>query len=201
MSRKRQGLVPDFLDVKRQKLMDVKGCSFGTRYSPARFFEALTCDAVRHRQDQVHTDADRKCRKVDAKYNGWDPHSTTAGPMAQRLQDFGRVEGLVIGAHGEVSPDLLALINRLANRAAQTRHRQMGFDSARSARSTVRQQIFLSLGVEAVRGMARLRIANLGAVLAGSQSTRAAAARRARAQHLYYEQDQAYWARHCYYDI
>ena len=36
--------------------------------------------------------------------------------------------------------------------------------------------------------MAKLRIANLGAALAGSQSTKAAAARRARAKHLYYEQ-------------
>ena len=41
-ARKRQGMVPDFLDVKRQTLMDVKGCSFGTRYSPARFYQGLS---------------------------------------------------------------------------------------------------------------------------------------------------------------
>ena len=156
---------------------------------------------TRQRQEQVHTEAGRKPRAVDTKYNGWDPHSVIPGPMAQRLHDFGRVEGLVVGAHGEASPDLLKLINRLANRASQTRHRHMGFDSARCARSTVKQQIFLSLGVEAVRGMAKLRITNLGATLAGSQSTKAAAARRARAKHLYYEQLQAFWARQCYYDI
>ena len=35
-ARKRQGMVPDFLDVKRQTLMDVKGCAFGTRYGSTR---------------------------------------------------------------------------------------------------------------------------------------------------------------------
>ena len=77
----------------------------------------------------------------------------------------------------------------------------MGFQSPRSAKSTVKQQIYLSLGIEAVRGMARLRIQNLAAVLAGSKSTKAAAARRARAKRQYDEQAHAYWARHCYFDI
>ena len=62
-------------------------------------------------------------------------------------------------------------------------------------------QLYLSLGVEAMRGMARLRIANLGTVLAGTTSAKAATARRHRAQNLYYEQNQAYWARMCYRDI
>ena len=86
-------------------------------------------------------------------------------------------------------------------RAAQTRFRQMGFKSPRSAKSTVKQQIYVSLGIEAVRDMARLRIANLAAALEGSTSTKAAAARRARVKHLYSEQMNAYWARHCYFDI
>ena len=201
-ARKRQGMVPDFLDVKRQALLDVKGCSFcKTRYTAARFHNAKTCDAVLMRQMEVHKEALRKAAKVDVMYNGWDKHSRVPGPMAQRLMDFGRVEGLVVGAHGEGSPDLMKFITRIANRAAETRFRVMGFNSARSARSTVLNQIYLSIGIEAVRGMARLRIANLGAALAGSTSTKAAAARRNRARHFYYEQCQAYFVRQCYYDI
>ena len=96
---------------------------------------------------------------------------------------------------------MLKFIGRIADRVAETRFRVMGFDSARSVRSTVLNQIYLSIGVEVVRGMARLRIANLGAALAGSTSTKAAAARRNRARHLYYEQCQAYFERQCYYDI
>ena len=201
-ARKRQGMVPDFLDVGRHILMDVKGCTFGpTRYGPEQFVNAARCAAVEKRQADVHKEACRKAKKVDKDYNGWDKRSTTPGPMAQRLQDFGRVEGLVVGAHGEGSSDLIALIKRLATRGAMTRFRQMGFQSARSARSTVLNQLYLSLGVEAMRGMARLRIANLGTVLAGTTSAKAATARRHRAQNLYYEQNQAYWARMCYRDI
>ena len=201
-ARKRQGMIPDFLDVKRQALMDVKGCSFcKSRYKAARFHKAKTCDAVLERQVEVHVKAREKARKIDRDYNDWDRHSTVDGPVAQRLQSFGRVEGLVVGAHGEGSPDLLKLIKRIARRAAQTRFRVMGFNSARGAYSTVLNQIYLSVGVEAVRGMARLRIANLGSALAGSASNKAAAARRNQARHLYYEQTQAYFARQCYYDI
>ena len=42
---------------------------------------------------------------------------------------------------------------------------------------------------------------SLAAALAGSTSTKAASARRARAKNLYNEQMNAYWARHCYFDI
>ena len=89
----------------------------------------------------------------------------------------------------------------LATRGVMTRFRSMGFQSVRAAKSTVLQQLYVSLGVEAIRGMARLRIANLGTVLAGTTSTKAATARRNRAQHFYYEQNQAYWSRMCYRDI
>ena len=201
-TRKRQGMIPDFLDVKRQKLMDVKGCSYCKAwYSPARFFQANRNDGVLRRQTKVHLDCGYKARKVDVKYNGWNKNDSTPGPMAQRLQSFGRVEGLVIGAHGEGSPDLLHLLKRIANRAAQTRHRVLGFRSSRAARSTVLNQIYVAVGVEAIRGMDRLRIANLGSALTGTTSNKAAAARRNQARHLFYEQSQAYFARHCYYDI
>ena len=82
-----------------------------------------------------------------------------------------------------------------------TKFRTMGFSSARGAKSTVLSQLYVTLGVEAIRGMASLRINNLGAILAGTTSTKAATARRNRAQNQFYKQDQAYWARMCYRDI
>ena len=77
----------------------------------------------------------------------------------------------------------------------------MGFSSPRAAKSTVLNQIYVAVGVEAIRGMARMRIENLGSALADTTSNRDAAKRRSRAKHLFYEQSQAYFARHCYYDI
>ena len=65
--------------------MDVKGCAFDTRYDPAMFFQDQTCNVVRSRQQQVHTDVLRKTKQVDAKYNGWDKYSDVPGTMDQRL--------------------------------------------------------------------------------------------------------------------
>ena len=75
----------------------------------------------------------------------------------------------------------------------------MGFTSPLGARSTVLAQIYLALGIEAIRGVARLRVANLSLVLAGSKSRKVAAARRKVAKTLFEEQNLAYWHRHCYF--
>lgn len=77
----------------------------------------------------------------------------------------------------------------------------MGFACALDALSTITQQVFLSLGVEAIRGVARLRLANLGTVLADGVAAKAAAVRRNNSKARFREQDEAYFARHCYSDI
>ena len=50
----------------------------------------------------MHQQAIHKAKAVDAKYNGWDKNSDVQGPMAQILNDFGKVEGLLVGAHNEI---------------------------------------------------------------------------------------------------
>ena len=73
-------MVPDFLDVGRHVLMDVKGCAFGvSRYTPARFYKGQKCDAVRARQNELHQQAIHKAKTVDTKYNGWDKIPTCRG--------------------------------------------------------------------------------------------------------------------------
>ena len=106
-----------------------------------------------------------------------------------------------VGAHGEFSPDLLHLVEKLAEQGAQSRHRDMGFDSPKAASAAVKQQVFLSLGVEAVRGMARMRIDKLGAALAGNTSTNNGTTRRQRGKQTFRQQTEAYERRHCFFDI
>jgi len=199
--RKRQGLVPDFLDVRNQRFMDVKTMSFGRLYSNARFRHALRSDTVRLRGLQVHKVAADKARDIDIQYNWWIPGSGTLGPVQQRLQGFGRIKGLVVGAHGEFSPDLIDFVEKLAEQGAQSRHRDMGFDSPKAAMSTVKQQVFLALGIEAVKGMARMRIDKLGVALAGNTSTTHGTARRQRGKQTFRQQTEAYERRHCFFDI
>ena len=64
----------------------------------------------------------------------------------------------------------------------------MGFKSPLDARSTVLSQIYLSLGIEAIRGVARIRVANLSLALAGSKFRKVVAARRSAAKALSAEQ-------------
>ena len=51
----------------------------------------------------------------------------------------------------------------------------MGFKSPIAAKSTVLAQVSLAIGIEAIRGVARVRLTNLGTVFAGHASAKAAA--------------------------
>ena len=180
--------------------MDVKTMSFNrTRYPPPRFRKGKRSGAVDFRAGKVNDNCVCKSKAVDEKYNGLDFEATGPGPVLWRLQAYGRVEGIVVGAHGESSPELNDLIHRVAEKGALARFRVLGFDSSLAARSTVLNQIYTSLGVEVIRGVARLRVANLSTDLASSSSRKAAKARRQAAKSLFEEQN-PYWHRHCYFD-
>ena len=196
--RNRQGLVPDLLDMDRNVLMDVKGVTWGNYYRPIRFHKARTCRAVMYRSRAVHKDYQRKAAKIDVEYNEW--RGPGPGPVQHKLQQFGRVEGLVAGVHGEGSKDLLELLNKIAERGAACRYRQMGFASAKAAFSTVKKQVYMVVGIEAIRGSARLTLTNLASILAGSTSNKAAATRRSAARMHYTQQVDTYWSTHCHFD-
>ena len=102
------------------------------------------------------------CAKRAQSETGWRQvqrvGQTFGRSWAHRLVDFGRVEGLVVDSHGETSEDLIRFIRRITDRSCETRFRQMGFSSPRSVKSTVKQQIYPSLGIEKVGDMTRLHI-------------------------------------------
>ena len=93
------------------------------------------------------------------------------------------------------------LIKTIVKQGAQSSHKDMGFDTAQDAYPFVKRQVTMTLGIQATRGMARMRIDKLGYALAGHASNQAAAARRAQARARHREQINAYEARHCFYDI
>ena len=173
-------MVPDMLDVQRRTLMDVKTFNFSTtRYRPIRFKDDKQCDTVRARQDEVHGQLLNKARKIDKIHNAWQRSKGNEGPVTRHFMSFGRCEGLTIGAHGECSADIQNLINLMAQRGAQRRYREMGFKSPIAAKITVLAQVSLAIGIEAIRGVSRVRLANLDTVLAGHASSKAAEYRRA----------------------
>ena len=128
----------------------------------------------------------------------WIPSSGNPGPAQQRLQGFDRIMGLAVGDHDEFSKDLDMLIKRMTKQGSQSRFRDMGFNSPREVCGTLKQQVLLALGIEAVKGMARMRISRLDIILGGNVSNKDKARRQASAKKFFEQQADA---RHCFYDI
>ena len=76
----------------------------------------------------------------------------------------------------------------------------MGYASAGKAFGVVRKHLYMVLGVEVVKGVARLTMTNLGSILAGPASTKAVSARRRNARLKYREVVDFYWSAHCHFE-
>ena len=105
-----------------------------------------------------------KARKVDRRWNG--TAQGAQGPVERRMQEFGPIGGLVVGAFGEASADVLTLIQRTAlfNAERNGLWRCMGASSLEDGAKVLEKRAIRTLGVEGVRGLARARLANLSHV-------------------------------------
>lgn len=201
INRRRQGIIPDLHDVARGRLMDVKTLAF-TRawYKPIRFLRAAKCETVMKRGASVNGEVRASARRIDEVHNGWPKSKPTPGPVATRLASFGKVEGLAVGAHGKVSPHLIQLIQRMAKRGAVKLQQDIGIEDPKIMQGVVLRQIRAALGVEGIRGMAMMRVCNLGVVVAGRSSMVNASRRKQASRSLYKTLSEAYWRRHMFWD-
>ena len=143
--------------------MDVKTLSFcATRY-PAAVLDTRHA-AVSRRASAVHREMHAKARKVDQRWNG--TAQGAQGPVERRMLEFGPIGGLVVGAFGEASADVLTLIQRTAlfNAERNGLWRCMGASSLEDGAKVLEKRAIRTLGVEGVRGLARVRLANLSHV-------------------------------------
>ena len=142
----------------------------------------------------------KKARKADRDYNG--TPEGVQGPIEQRLSQYGPIFGLVIGGFGEVNDNMDVLVTRLATRAAESKWRLMGALSLAQARQTFKARIRRTIGVEAARGLARLRLANLVNVHS-FQPSESAASLRQREKSYYYDARETHYNRfgpHAWFD-
>ena len=96
----------------------------------------------------------RKIRDtIDARFDETGAYTAEGGkgPAEQRLDQFGRVRGLVVGCFGEFSPDLDALVSQLAEAAAQRHWRGMLCANALVAKSAVLSYYRAALFFQGVR--------------------------------------------------
>ena len=95
--------------------------------------------------------------------------------MLTRLEQFGHVQTFVVGPRGEGSDDLIALLKRITQIAAERNWRHIGADSVTKAAAVIGRRFLRSLGIAAVRAAATLKRERLSTLLGGWD---AAAARR-----------------------
>ena len=168
--RIRNACVPDFMvqsgDGVPRYLADVKrlhcGCSPINAYGGSA--QNFQCGAVAHRQRRVHPEYHKKAKEVDVKYNSHDPLSAGMSPVQSALDQYGRVRGFVVGAFGEISTDLDALIGDIGALGAARGWREMGAISVVEARAVLTARARRCIGIEAVRGHARLKIDRLASL-------------------------------------
>ena len=166
--RSRQGIVPDLRVTQIngvRYLAEVKTLHVGaSTYMAAD----LNRDggAVERRAGRIHKEYHAKAKRVDITYNAHPEDSNIPGPVRRQLQSYGRIRGFVFGAFGEVSKDVQKYTEELAEMGSERTWRDMGARSQMEAKNLIRTMIRESIGIEAVRGNARLLLDRL-AVMSG----------------------------------
>ena len=82
---------------------------------------ARSRSGVERRAVELPGDYRRPLAKLDTKYHGTLANQT--GPLVRRLEGFGRLQGLVVGAWQEGSKDLHTLLDILADTKVRKRSR------------------------------------------------------------------------------
>ncbi len=88
--------------------------------------------AVNRRADAVHGEYLSAARQLDRKHHKTPPGQL--GPAEKILAEYPRVRGLVFGAYSEASPDVEALLQEMARRAATNNWMALGARSMKEAR-------------------------------------------------------------------
>ena len=86
--------------------------------------------AVDNRSKLLQGEYELKARKADQKFGG--AQVGEVGRMEQKLLNFGRVHGLVVGAWGEISEDFKMLMQVIADKKKEELEAQTGVEDRRS---------------------------------------------------------------------
>ena len=91
--------------------------------------------SVEKRQKEVDKEFIRKAQAIDSRNGVQGPGH---GPVLAYLQSFGRVHGLVIGARGEASSDLHALVEKVCMKKAEELVQETGY-TLQAAKAVVKR--------------------------------------------------------------
>ena len=157
--RQLQGMVPDLLLELggRSTLWDVKTlhCGSSTYQWGVRNPRTQT-RAVDRREGKVAEQCHADAVSIDEELNR--VAQGVKGPVLKKLEEFGRVKGLVFGAFGEVSGSVVALVRALGDMAARRSSRELGVDDPRGMGRSLEWVFRRRLAMVGWRGLVRLRL-------------------------------------------
>ena len=114
---------------------------------------------------------------------GW--RGPGAGPFQQRWREIGGITVVAVGAYGEMSRSLQALVARATECGAARHWRRHGCRTEREARSVVATKLTTRLGIAFVRAQAKLVHSRVHlAERGGAERERLRRARASYSQHL-----------------
>ena len=179
--RARQGLVPDFRlrlptpgDLS-DSLAEMKFISAGVSWYP-RGVKGKGSDRRAAGLQQLYK---RKLVPFDTRYH--DTPAGQTGPLVRRLESYGKLEGLVVGAWGDCSKDLHSMVKVLGETKVAVQARATGREASDNELGIIISQIRKYLSTAFVRAQSLClinRLAHLG------EGAKAAAGRRSMAKRL-----------------
>ena len=163
--RTRQGMVPDFLlelpsqtGVKEKRLAELKVVNC----CPSRYSSGDKVKAVDRRANLLQSEYKRKAREADRLYVETPPGQI--GPVERKLNQYGDIVGLVVGAFGEASEDLHTLVQKLAESKVASMGLRRGREGCEEELGIVVGQIRRSLSTTFVRAQSQCLLSRLNCV-------------------------------------
>ena len=159
--------MPDFLVTLPQgfeSLLELKVIGGGPSHYASG--DVSRCRAVASRARAIPQEYRTKAARLDRQY--LNVAEGSPGPISQKLASYGQIWGLAFGAYGEASPDVHELVQTLARSHAERNWVHIGGRDPQEAASILARSLYRSWGVMAVRSQARVKLANLAHVGAGS---------------------------------
>ena len=136
-------------------------------------------------------------RKADRAYNH--TREGIIGPVERELGTYGLVKGLIVGAYGEASSHIEALVQTIASGIAKHKWRGMGARNYIDARAVVLARTRRWVGIEAVRGHAAMKVARKRELTSGNWED--AKQRRRMSQRTYIMRRIEYYQYYCGYGV
>ena len=178
--RGRQGKVPDLrLRLNPQSNGQLVGATGGTdtlaeikcinagvfRYP--RGGDSGRQKAVDKRARVLQSEYEGKLRRMDSQFHG--TADGQVGPLVRRLRTYPKLLGYVIGAFGEASQDVHALVDQLAASRLQYLALSSGYNSSSKEKSQIVGQIRRRLSVAFVKANSLCTLSRISNVGPGSR--------------------------------